>query len=66
MAQEQVNKKARQLSLEEYGKIKEKRAKNRLKLQFPMVVKFFISFPIAYLGFLILFFLFFVRFATKH
>jgi hypothetical protein len=58
--------KTTQLGLDEYNKIKEKRAKDRLKLQFPLFIKLFVFLPIAYLVFLMAFYLIYIRFATDH
>ncbi len=59
------NKKGKQLSLEEYAKIKEKIAKSRLKLQFPLIVKICFFVPLAYCLFLIFYFLFYLRFVAQ-
>lgn len=66
MTQDHSNKKAHQMTLEEYNKVKEKRAQSKLKLHFPLMVKFFFIFPIVYFLFLLLYFLFYIRFSVEH
>ena len=56
--------KKNQISLDEYLKIKETRAKSKLKLQFPWLVRFVIAIPAGYLIFLIIYFLVYIRFAV--
>lgn len=58
-------KKARQLSLEEYNKIKEKRAKSKLKLHFPWPIKLVIAVPFFYCLFLIVYYLTYIRWAAE-
>lgn len=58
--------KAPQMSLEEYNKIKEKRAASKLKLHFPLPVKLFLLLPIAYFIFLLCYYLLHVRFVATH
>jgi hypothetical protein len=65
MAEKQPKKKS-QLSLDEYNKIKEKRAQSKLKLHFPWPVKLFILLPVGYIAFLIVYYLLHLRFATEH
>lgn len=55
-----------QISLEDYVKLKEKRAKSRLKLHFPWLVRFVMAIPVAYLIFLIVYFLVSLRFKAEH
>ena len=55
-----------QISLEEYSKIKEKRAKGKLKLHFPLVVKIAIIIPAVYFTFLMLYFVIYLRFLAEH
>ena len=66
MAQTPPNPKKSQISLEEYVKLKEKRAKSKLKLHFPWLVKFVIGIPIAYLVFMVAYFLISLRFKAEH
>lgn len=66
MANKKEAKKEPQLSLEEYNKVKEQRAKSKLKLHFPWGVKFFLIFPAVYVLFLIVYYLMYIRFATEH
>lgn len=66
MAENKANKKAPQMSLDEYNKVKEKRAASKLKLQFPLPIKFFLLLPIAYFIFLICYYLLHIRFAATH
>jgi hypothetical protein len=58
--------KIKQLSLAEYAKIKEKLAKSRLKLSFPLFIKIFFLVPLVYGIFLITYFLFHLRFLAEH
>lgn len=55
-----------QVGLEEYLKTREKRAKNKMKLRFPMWVVFLTAIPAAYLVFLIIYFLVRLRFLAEH
>ena len=66
MAEKEKNKRPPQMSLEEYNKIKEKKAQSKLKLHFPWPVKFFLIFPATYLIFLLAYFLFHIRFTAEH
>ncbi len=66
MSTEQKNPKKMQMTLDEYKKVKEQYAKNKLKLQFPMLIKCVIGIPVAYLLFLFIYFLVYVRFAGDH
>ncbi|MBF0570888.1 MAG: hypothetical protein HQL12_03350 [Candidatus Omnitrophica bacterium] len=58
--------KAKQLSIEEYNKIKEKLAKSKLKLSFPWIIKACFIIPLAYCVFLIIYYLAQLRFVTEH
>ncbi len=58
--------KAKQLTLEEYAKIKEKVAKSKLKLTFPWIIKFCFFFPMAYGLFLVIFYIVHLRFVAEH
>jgi len=66
MADKPNKMKAKQLSLEEYAKIKEKLAKSRLKLTFPWIIKLCFIVPILYCVFLIFYYLFQLRFLAQH
>lgn len=66
MSEKKEVKKAPQLSLEEYNKVKEKRAKSKLQLHLPLGVKIFLGLPIAYFVFLIAYYLLYIRFASEH
>jgi hypothetical protein len=66
MAEKKPVKKAPQMSLEEYNKVKEQRAKHKLKLQFPLVVKLFLLLPLGYFIFLITYYLAYLRFTAQH
>ena len=55
-----------QLGIEEYLKSKEKRAKSKLQLHIPPVVKWVVAVPAAYAVFLILYFIFHLRFLPEH
>jgi hypothetical protein len=61
-----VSKKAKQLTLEEYSKIKEKLAKSKLKLTFPWIIKACFIVPLVYCAFLIIYFLAKLRFLAEH
>ena len=65
MADKAVPKKI-QISLEDYLKVKEKQAKSKLKLHFPMLVKVIVGIPAGYLIFLIVYFLIYLRFVAEH
>ena len=58
--------KTKQLSLEEYAKIKEKLAKSKLKLSFPWIIKICFIIPLVYCVFLIIYFLIHLRFLAEH
>jgi hypothetical protein len=66
MADQKNNKKAPQLTLEEYNKVKEKNAQSKLKLQFPLLIKLLLGVPITYFLFLVVYYLMHIRFATEH
>ncbi len=61
-----ASKKGKQLSLEEYAKIKEKLAKSKLKLTFPWIIKDCIIIPAIYCLFLVLYYLAQLRFLAEH
>ena len=56
----------KQLSLEEYAKIKEKLAKSKLKLSFPLIIKVCFIIPLLYAVFLIIYYLVHLRFLPEH
>jgi len=58
--------KDKQLSLEEYSKIKEKLAKSKLKLTFPWIIKACFIVPLVYMVFMVIFYLVHVRFVAEH
>jgi len=58
--------KIKQLSLEEYAKIKEKLAKSKLKLSFPWIIKICFIIPAVYCVFLIIYYLAQLRFLAEH
>ena len=66
MAGKSASSKSRQLTLEEYAKVKEKLAKSKLKLNLPVVAKICFAVPLAYLVLLIIFFLAHVRLLPEH
>ena len=67
MAQKSSNSpKAKQLSLDEYAKIKEKLAKSKLKLSFPWIIKVCFIVPLVYCLFLIIYYLIHLRFLAEH
>jgi hypothetical protein len=59
-------KKSKQLSLEEYAKIKAKLARSKLKLSFPLVIKACFIIPLLYAVFLIVYYLVRLRFLAEH
>ena len=59
-------KKTKQLSLEEYAKIKEKVAKSKLKLTFPWIIKACFIVPFVYCVFLVIYYLVHLRFLAEH
>ena len=54
------------VGLEEYLKIKEKRAKSKLNLYFPLLLKIILAVPCVTLTFLIIYFLVYLRFLPEH
>jgi hypothetical protein len=58
--------KHKQLSLEEYTKIKTKLAKSRLKLTFPWIIKACFIIPVVYCLFLIIYYIAHLRFLAEH
>jgi len=67
MADKTINSgKAKQLSLDEYAKIKEKLAKSKLKLNFPWIIKFCFIVPLIYCIFLVIYYLLQLRFLAEH
>ena len=58
--------KAKQLSIEEYSKIKEKLAKSKLKLTFPWIIKACFFIPLFYCVFLVIYYLVQLRFIAEH
>jgi hypothetical protein len=58
--------KKKQLSLEEYAKIKEKVAKSKLKLTFPWIIKICFIVPAIYCIFLIIYYVAHLRFLAEH
>jgi hypothetical protein len=64
--QPSTSKKNKQLSLEEYAKIKEKLAKSKLKLSFPWIIKLCFFLPLAYFVFLVIYYLTQLRFMVAH
>ena len=61
-----ASKKDKQLTLEEYAKIKEKLAKSKLKLTFPWIIKLCFIVPLIYFAFLIIYYLIYLRFLAEH
>lgn len=55
----------KKLSIEEYAKIKTKVAKSKLKLQFPLIIKLAIALPLAYLLFMVIYYLVSLRFLAE-
>jgi len=58
--------KNKQLSLEEYAKIKEKLTKSKLKLTFPWKIKILFLIPLFYGMFLIAYYILHLRFLAEH
>jgi hypothetical protein len=58
--------KTKQLSLEEYAKVKEELIKSKLKLTFPWLIKISFIIPLAYCVFLIIYYLAKLRFLAEH
>jgi len=61
-----TSQKAKQLSLEEYAKIKDKLARSKLKLTFPLIIKVCFFIPVVYLLFLVIYYLAQLRFMAEH
>jgi hypothetical protein len=61
-----TSKKAKQLTLQEYAKIKEKLAKSKLKLNFPWIIKLCFIVPLLYCTFLVVYYLAQLRFLAEH
>jgi len=61
-----ASKKVKQLTMEEYSKIKEKLAKSKLKLSFPGIIKALFIVPLVYCAFLIIYYLVHLRFLAEH
>ncbi len=59
-------KKAPQMSLDDYLKVKDKRAKKQLQLNFPLFIKLAAIIPITYGLFLISYYLLHIRFLPEH
>ena len=59
-------KKAKQFSIAEYTKIKEKLASSKLKLSFPLVVKICFIIPFLYCLLLVVYYLVHLRFIAEH
>jgi len=66
MPQDSSSQPNKQLSLEEYAKIKEKLAKSKLKLSFPLIIKVCFIIPLLYAVFLIIYYLVHLRFLPEH
>ena len=58
--------KSKQLSLEEYAKIKTKLAKSKLKLTFPWIIKACFIVPLVYVLFLVIYYIAHLRFLAEH
>lgn len=65
MADQKTPPKAKQLTLEEYAKVKEKIAKSRLQLQFPWIIKICFIIPVAYCLFLVFYYVLYLRFIAE-
>ena len=61
-----TSQKAKQLTLEEYAKIKGKLTKSKLKLNFPWIIKVCFIIPLLYCVFLIIYYLVQLRFLAEH
>ena len=59
-------KKAAQIPFADYLKIKEKKAKDKLKLHLPPLVLIILTIPAAYFIFMLLYFLVYIRFVAEH
>jgi len=60
------SKKTKQLTIEEYNKIKGKLAKSKLKLSFPWIIKLCFILPLGYCAFLVIYYLVQLRFIAEH
>jgi hypothetical protein len=63
---EKPEEKKSQISIDDYLKLKEKRAKSKLKLHFPMALKVIFAVPAVYFLFLMFYFLLHLRFLAEH
>ena len=66
MAKAQPNAPKKQLSLDQYMKVKEKRAKDKLKLHLPLPIKLIFCIPVVYFIFTIVYFLMSIRHLPEH
>lgn len=66
MAETQQNSPKKRLSIDQYLKVKEKRANDKLKLHLPNFVKVIVIIPTVYLVFLIIYFLMHIRQLPEH
>ena len=55
-----------QIGIDEYLKIKENRAKSKLKIYLPLLVQLMVAVPAGYFIFLIIYFLIYLRFLPEH
>ncbi len=60
------NKKSTKLSLVEYAKLKEKIGKSKLQLHFPLMIKLAIAVPLAYLLFMLIYYIVHLRHLAEH
>jgi hypothetical protein len=56
----------KKLSIEEYSKLKEKIAKSKLSLQFPLMIKLGIALPLAYLLFMVIYYIVHIMHLAEH
>ena len=61
-----ITNKVKQLSIDEYNKIKGKLAKSKLKLTFPWIIKACFIVPVLYCLFLAIYYICQVRFFAEH
>jgi hypothetical protein len=66
MMQKSSRSKIKQISLEEYAKIKGKITRSKLKLSFPWIIKACFIFPLVYALFLVIYYLAHLRFLAEH
>ena len=66
MAEKTQAPKKTQLTLSEYLKVKEQRARNKLKLHYPLYIKILIAIPIVYICVTVVIFIVRVRFLSDH